>query len=96
MNFETGYFSKRIRMNILALLALIYPDEPKYLTELGEVIWGRLRRIHLGAAPSPMKPGTTAPSSTCFPLKRALPSARSGSFWATVWAPAPPQNRRGN
>lgn len=39
MNFETGYFSKRIRMNILALLALIYPDEPKYLTELGEVIW---------------------------------------------------------
>lgn len=39
MKFETDYFSKRIRMNILALLSMIYPDEQKYLTELSDVIW---------------------------------------------------------
>ena len=39
LEFEQAYFSKRIRMNILALLALIYPQEPAYIDELKEVIW---------------------------------------------------------
>lgn len=42
LRFETEYFAKRIRMNILALLAMIYPDQPQYLDELCEVIWAVL------------------------------------------------------
>lgn len=39
LEFEKAYFSQRIRMNILALLALIYPQESVYMDELKEVIW---------------------------------------------------------
>lgn len=39
MEYETGYFAKRTRLNALALLCLIYPDEPAYLSGLEDVIW---------------------------------------------------------
>ncbi len=37
--FETPYFRRRLFLVTAALLALIYPEEPKYLWEVEELLW---------------------------------------------------------
>lgn len=37
--YEKSYFSKRIRMNTLALLSLIYPENKEYIEKLQDTIW---------------------------------------------------------
>ncbi len=40
--YEKSYFTRRRAMNASAILALIYPDEEKYLNKLCDVIWAIL------------------------------------------------------
>lgn len=37
--FEAPYFRKRRRLNVSALLSMIYPDNPEYLQMLEDIIW---------------------------------------------------------
>jgi len=37
--YEKSYFSKRIRLNTLAILALIYPEKCEYIEKLHDTIW---------------------------------------------------------
>ncbi len=39
LQYENPYFRKRTRMNVSALLSMIYPDEPKYLEMLEDILW---------------------------------------------------------
>ena len=39
MIYEKNYFYRRRRMNCLALLALIYPENEEYLTKLEDTMW---------------------------------------------------------
>ena len=38
-NFDSTYFSRRTWLATTAILALIYPEEEKYIKELHEIIW---------------------------------------------------------
>ncbi|MBQ4517059.1 MAG: heparinase II/III family protein [Clostridia bacterium] len=38
-NFERYYFDRRERMNVCALLSMIFPEEEAYLEELQDVLW---------------------------------------------------------
>jgi len=37
--FQRPYFRKRKRLNVCALLSMIFPDEPEYIEALEEIIW---------------------------------------------------------
>ncbi len=37
--FEKPYFLKRRRLNVCAILSMIYPDAPEYIENLEEIIW---------------------------------------------------------
>ncbi len=39
MAFEDAYFHRRHRMNTLAILCMLYPENESYLTELQDIIW---------------------------------------------------------
>lgn len=56
--YEEAYFAHRRRMNLFALLSLIYPDNPAYFGALQDAIWAVLDEF-TWALPAHVPPDTT-------------------------------------